>query len=119
MTLPHFGKSSDAHKIRNNVMTPLNWYTGVAEFALMFGIIGSDINFVKISCLIIFLLLAIFYAGVYVYFMLKSPDRLQTEEYNVRIKELTLFKEGSLSENSKIEQEPESIIIEATPTELR
>ena len=117
MNLPHFGKSSDTYGIRNNVMTPLNWFTGIAEVALMSGIIGSDTSFVKISCLIIFSALAIFYGSVYVYFMRKLPDRLQTEEYNVRIKELTLFQEGSLSEDSKVEQVPESIIIEATPNQ--
>lgn len=89
--IPQLGKSADTNYSRNNIMSPLNWFAFIADSCLVAGIIGSDDTFVKVICLIIFFLVSLFYGGVYIFFMLKDPDRLQTEEHNIKLKELTLF----------------------------
>ena len=76
---------------KHNVMTPLNWGVGIAETALMSGVILSKDTFVKVSCLIIVVAVLIFYGYAYNYFMKKDPNRLQTEDYNIRTQELTLL----------------------------
>lgn len=78
---------------KHNVMTPLNWGVGIAETALMSGVILSDDSFVKISCLFIVVVVLLFYGYVYHHFMKKDPDRLQTEDYNIRTQELTLLQD--------------------------
>jgi len=76
---------------KNNAMTPLNWGVGIAETALMSGVIASDDAFVKISCISIVIAVLLFYGYVYNHFMIKDPDRLQSEDYNIRTQELTLL----------------------------
>lgn len=82
---------------KSNVMTPLNWCVGLTESALMAGIIGSDDLFVKITCLVIVVAVLLFYGYVYLYFMKSAPDKLQTEEYNLRNSELS-YKYGPAQE---------------------
>jgi hypothetical protein len=82
-------KGGEYHK--NNVMTPLNWFVAIAEAALMSGVILSDNLFVKVACLSLVVLVLLFYAYVYRYFMMKDPNRLQSEGYNLKTQELSLF----------------------------
>ena len=73
-----------------NVMSPLNWFVGIAETALMSGLILSPETWVKIFCASLVLVVLGFYAYVYRYFMKSNPDRLQTEEFNLISRKKTM-----------------------------
>jgi hypothetical protein len=70
-------------------MTPLNWLAGIVTSGL-FAI--PKINNIVIISLIVALvfLVVFFYAGMYVYWSIKDPNRLQSEQYNIETKEMAL-----------------------------
>lgn len=83
-----FGQSE-----RSSVMTPLNWFIGIVETILSVGLIGSSIvaiSWLQVLLFCFMVLVVAFYAFVYVYFMIKDPDRLQTESYRLASQEIAL-----------------------------
>jgi hypothetical protein len=76
--------------LRTNAMRPLNWFIGIAQTLLSGGLFAYPDFWVKIFCAVLIVCLLIFYGAVYVYFMVKNPDRLQSEQYNLEAKEISL-----------------------------
>lgn len=71
-------------------MTPLGWMAGAFEALLIpTGSYNHD-NWVGVVCFIFAGLVLLFYGGIYLHFAFRDPDRLQTEEFNLLSKELTL-----------------------------
>ena len=95
---------------RSNVMSPLNWFVGIAETALMSGLILGQETWVKIVCAALVVGVLVFYGYVYHFFMKTNPDRLQTEQFNLISQEMTL-----LSENSAL---PPTVTVLDTPGEV-
>jgi hypothetical protein len=77
-------KSNTPSKTKN-VMTPLNWLTPIVTFILTGGgVSGATLTqktWMSIWCFILATLMLLFYGWVYVYFMFRDPNRLQTEEF--------------------------------------
>lgn len=71
-------------------MSPLTWVTSISAPFLFSGVIYSNDIFIKVALLSVFIVCLSFYLGVYTYFMCKDPDRLQSEDYNIIKKYLSL-----------------------------
>jgi len=76
--------------LKSNAMKPLNWFTGTITLFLTPGIINSPEQWITITFAVILITLIIVYIGVYIYFMLMDPDRLQTEQYRLDSAMITL-----------------------------
>ena len=82
----------------HNVMTPLNWMCVVSETILLpTGALNHD-NWFGIGCFILASLIVVFYASMYLFFSIKSPSSLQTEDYNLSVEEMKLHINASSSE---------------------
>src|SRR5437868_2369725 len=80
--------------LTGNVMTPLNWFVGIAETALISGLLRSHDTWIQIVMVAFIVAVLVFYGSVYVYFMLNDPDRLQTESFHLTVRlEQTLLSE--------------------------
>jgi hypothetical protein len=78
---------------KNNIMTPLNWLVGIVETILTSGLIGTSILhqlWLQVFLSILMTSIIVFYCKVYIYFMLRDPDRLQTESYRLASQEIAL-----------------------------
>lgn len=75
---------------RGNVMTPLNWFTGITETVLLPTAAINYENWLGIACFIVGASIFIFYAVVYCIWMKKDPNRLQTEGFNLHAAGLTV-----------------------------
>lgn len=82
--------SKSGHHFRGNVMTSVNWFGGVFETVLIPTGAVQHGNWFGIACLILAASMFLAYLGIYIYFAITNPDRLQTEEYNLYQQELTL-----------------------------
>lgn len=80
---------------KQNVMTPLNWITGILGSIFSLGLIADTELWIKIFCSVLIVCLAFFLCAVYIYWMLKDPDRLQSEQYQTtKILMQTLSNQG-------------------------
>ncbi|KTD62660.1 hypothetical protein Lsan_1797 [Legionella santicrucis] len=88
------GKGTRHFNKKGNIMTPLNWLAAIVTSSL-FAI--PKINSIVIISLIVALvfLVVFFYAGMYVYWSITDPNRLQSEQYNIETKEMALRIEPS------------------------
>lgn len=99
---------------KSNVMTPLNWFVGIVELLLITGCIAAAREYVAVTCMALIVLILVFYMAIYLLFALRNPDRLQSETYNIKMKEFTLFKQV---DNSPPEMGAEDKIIPLTKTQ--
>lgn len=68
---------------RKNVMMPINWFGGVFETVLIpTGAFQYD-NWFGIACIVLAAAMFLTYLGIYIYFAITDPDRLQSEEFNL------------------------------------
>ena len=86
-----------------NVMTSINWVATFIGLALIYGVIYGTELWIKIFCSCLVMMGIFFYFGMFFYFAIRNPDRLQSEKY--QIEKLTIDalyeKEGSI-EDKKI-----------------
>jgi len=75
---------------KGNAMTPLNWMASVFEIVLIPSAATNITNWFGIAAFILAVLVIIFYAGIYIYFVRNDPDRLQTEQYNLESQQMLL-----------------------------
>jgi len=80
--------NKDEHGYRGNAMTALNWFTGITESVLVPTTAINHANWVGVFCAFLVFFIIFFYAGIYIRWMIKDPDRLQTEGYNLAVKGL-------------------------------
>tara|TARA_R110000868_G_scaffold7793_2_gene41097 strand:+ start:208 stop:552 length:345 start_codon:yes stop_codon:yes gene_type:complete len=102
-----FRKKDNQYGKRGNVMTPLNWMCGICETLLCVLAYNHYHNWLGKSAFIVFFIILLFYAGMYIFYSIKDPNRLQTEEYNLESQRLAVISTGEnlinfVSENSKI-----------------
>lgn len=81
-------KTNNLNK-KGNIMTPLNWLAGTVTAAL-FAIPRLNNNIIISSIVVLVFLVFIFYATMYVFWSIKDPNRLQSEQYNLETKEIAL-----------------------------
>lgn len=73
-----------------SVMTPLVWMCGISELILIpSGLASHDDWFAK-GCFSVAVFVVLFYAAMYLYFAIRDPNRLQTEDYNIVSEEMRL-----------------------------
>ena len=89
-----FNSMKNGNVSRSNVLTPLNWLIPLVELLLLGGCLKAEKSYIVIVCLCLMVILVLFYLCAYVYFALRDPDRLQSETYNIKMKEITLFTQG-------------------------
>ena len=76
----------------------LAWICGLCEIVFIpIGTFNHD-NWFGIGCFVVAVGVIIFYISVYVYFMIKDPDRLQSEEF---IREMELIKNNKEEYNDR------------------
>lgn len=80
---------------KENAMTPLNYGTWIMEALGGFVTLFSKDNIIKYGSFTFCIIWGIFYAVIYVCWMRKDPNRLQTENYNLQTQALVLGKEGA------------------------
>ncbi len=83
-------KRTSGEAFKGNVMTPLNWMTGICTTILVGGGVASQEPWLKITLVVIAIFILLFYARMYRHFALNDPDRLQSEKYNLSQRELTI-----------------------------
>jgi hypothetical protein len=71
-----------------NVMTPLSWMSGCFFISLIYAVSKNHNNWVGICSMLLIFMLAIGYFSIYIFFAKTSPDRLQTEYYNLAQQEI-------------------------------
>ena len=100
---------------KKNAMSSINWVISFVQLLLMIGIMKGASIWIQIFSAVVMVLLIIFYCGVYVYYMLKAPDRLQSESYNLQkqsIDTLTNIEKNNKNELRLDENQP---VIKAPP----
>lgn len=85
-----FGRASSEAVKRGNVMTPLNWMCGLVEIVLIPTAATCWDNWLGKATFILAALLMVFYAVMFIFFAIRNPDRLQTEQYNLERHEMAL-----------------------------
>ena len=74
--------------VRRTAVNPVLWIVGlISPLTLLFALIAGDgasrtILFAIAACPILFFFV------VYIFWMIRDPDRLQSEEYRIRVQEL-------------------------------
>ncbi len=71
-------------------MTPINWFGGVFETVLIPTAAFQHNNWVGVACIFLASFMFFAYLGIYIYFSIKDPNRLQSEEYNLYQRELSI-----------------------------
>lgn len=95
-------------------MTPLNWGAGVFEFVFMAGVLGSS-GWVQVFCAVVCVAVLAFYFWAYAHWARVAPDRLQSESYNLKQRQMTL----QAAINSSQEMQPASgIVVEASDVKM-
>jgi hypothetical protein len=76
----------------SSALNPCLWLCGIA---IPFGMIGAmfSTGFVQIACLTLVFIPVLIFTVAYFYFMLKSPDKLRSEEYELKKMALSLIEE--------------------------
>lgn len=69
----------------DNVMKPINWVVGFVELLLMAGVLGSTIFWIQVASFVCMIAIMFVYFGIYIYWMLREPNRLQSEGYNLEV----------------------------------
>ena len=82
--------NKSGYHCKGNVMTPVNWFGGVFEVVLIPTAASQHNNWVGVACIILASFMILAYLGIYIYFLITSPDRLQSEEYNLYQQELSI-----------------------------
>lgn len=95
-----------------SVLNPLLWLTAfvLITFLPAAGVAGfsSAVGIVLVAIAILAVLVTL---GAYVYFAIKNPDRLQSEEFLLRQQELHAYaKEGGFLDMRRVEQLPNPIV---------
>lgn len=85
------GKKARGTAKKGNVMTPLTWMCGISEMALFYTATLNSNNWLGITSFILAALIIFFYGTMYVFYSIKDPDRLQSEEYNLYNQEMRLL----------------------------
>jgi hypothetical protein len=78
------------YRCTGNVMTPINWFGGVFETVLIPTGASQHDNWFGIACIVLAAAMFLAYLGIYIYFALTDPNRLQSEEFNLYQQELTV-----------------------------
>jgi hypothetical protein len=94
------GKTLLGNGHRRNVMSQLNWVVGFLESLLATICYLSTELWMQIGFFIVFVIILILYFGIYIYFCISDPSRLQSEEYNLEYHALNvMYQDGSDSKN--------------------
>lgn len=93
-----------AHK--DNVMHSINWVVGIAEALLTITGATQYDNWYGKGCFIVACVLFIFYLGMFLYFAIRDPDRLQSESYNLEQKRMNYLKAQGTTERIAITDNP-------------
>ena len=80
---------------RLKVSSALNPCLWLCALAFPFGIFGAVLSsgLVQIACLVLVFIPVVIFAIAYLYFMVKSPDKLRSEEYELKRIALSLIEE--------------------------
>jgi len=73
---------------KSNVMSPLNWMCGVCETGVLVVASKNHDNWLGPAAFWVSVAILIFYALMYVFYSMRDPDRLQTEEFNLLSQEM-------------------------------
>ena len=107
-------KQSKVHSYSNykdNVMNPLKWTTISFESLLAVCAFLTNQLWMQIVCVVFMGIILIFYYGFYLYWMLKDPNRLQSEGFNLE----TAIMSDTKDPHIKLENKKSSIDV---PNEL-
>lgn len=73
-------------------MTTLNYGSAIMEFIGGYGALNSSDPIIKYCSFAFCVIWGIFYGVIYCIWMVKDPDRLQTESYNLQSQAMVLGK---------------------------
>ena len=73
----------------DNVMKPINWVIVFVEILFMAGVLRGPGLWIQIASFICMVVVIAAYLGIYVYWMLHAPNRLQSEGYNLEMNALS------------------------------
>lgn len=82
---------------KGNVMTPINWFGGAFVLVLIHTGASQHANWYGVVCFILATLVFLAYLSIYIYFIVKNPDRLQSEQFNLERQALLINNDISLS----------------------
>ena len=82
---------------KGNVMTPINWFGGPFVLVLIHTGSSQQANWYGVACYVLAALVFLSYLSIYVYFTIKNPDRLQSEQFNIERQTLLLNNDISFS----------------------
>jgi hypothetical protein len=88
---------------KGNVMTAISWFGGAFEATLIPAAAYSSNTWVSIACIILACLMFLAYFGIYLYFVWRDPDRLQSEQFNLYQHEL-MIEQGDINVTSPVNQ---------------
>lgn len=89
---------------KQNAMVSISWVIGIVEVFFMQGLIWGPSLWIQISCLVMMVALLGFYCYSFRHFMLKDPDRLQSESYNIVKNIVNALTEDEKEANLKIDE---------------
>lgn len=88
MTMEEIIKIVSEHNLKmsgnkKNVLTPLIWVLGILGVGLSFSCILFENAMLQIFMCVTFSIVFIIFLVAYWYFLIKDPDRLQSEKYEI------------------------------------
>jgi membrane protein implicated in regulation of membrane protease activity len=66
-------------------MKPINWLVGFVELLLTAGFLGGSSFWVQVVSFVFMVVIMAVYFSIYIYWMLRNPNRLQSEGYNLEV----------------------------------
>jgi hypothetical protein len=107
-------KSIEQSPRRINIISSLNWVLSIIYPSSFAYLKFSEDVIGKIFVMCIDIILLVFYLRKWHYFSIKDPDRLQTEEFVVRIKEIEISQrqgfEPEIGNSLKVTSKPKELL---------
>lgn len=69
--------------ILDNAMKPINWMVVFVELLFTVGFLYGSAFWIQVASFICMIVIMVVYFGIYVYWMLYDPKRLQSEGYRL------------------------------------
>lgn len=80
--------SGKYQRYTDNVMKPINWVVSFIELLFMSGVLFGPSFWIQILSAVLLVKVLLIYFGIYIYWMLSDPNRLQSEGYNLEVLEV-------------------------------
>ncbi len=88
---------------QRSAMNPILWMLGILASAMVFTGCMSASEWLKMLIAVLFSVCVIAAIGIYIYFAIKSPDKLRSEEYQARYDVLQFYQRMQSKEKKPVD----------------